>query len=288
MAVFGRPEAGKAVMMLVRHYDEIIEKQKQLLSSSGDLERDFNSETNSMGARLKEFQNQLDRFKVEHMKTALDQLSAVLDQLNKHPFIPKAMMLVAGLVGAGMLIERVVKLFNFFTGRGKETGKAAPAPERPAKIPGIGDRVPGYAGREGFEARPEPWFPKELLPGKTGPSFSQVSRFAPLAGRWFTYIALAISGYQQVTEGLQDLAFKTPAERKENARLMANKWAGFDADELYAQTHPNQQKTVVLQPPEVRNDINIKINVEPGKPLMAATDSKNTRITLQRGRFFED
>ncbi len=103
MAIFGRPEAGKALMVIVKYYDEIIAKERALRKETGGLGKDFVTEAAAMENKLKTFQNQLDTFKLTHMTTALSALSRVLDQLNSHPFISK-FILRAGVGMGGMLI----------------------------------------------------------------------------------------------------------------------------------------------------------------------------------------
>ena len=107
MNVFGRPEAGKAIMGIVKNYDEIKAKQDALQKSSGSLGRDFIIETTAMSSKLKEFVNQMDKFKTDHMQTALQAVKWALDELNRHPMIAKG--LIVGLLGAGgiMILEKV-------------------------------------------------------------------------------------------------------------------------------------------------------------------------------------
>jgi TP901 family phage tail tape measure protein len=112
MTIFGRPEAGKAIMTIVKYYEEIKAKQAALQSSSGTLGRDFITETTAMSSKLKEFMNQIDRFKMDHMGAALRGITKVLDELNAHPLIAKG--LIVGLLGAGgvIVLEKVIGAFG--------------------------------------------------------------------------------------------------------------------------------------------------------------------------------
>lgn len=123
--LFERPEAAKAMMMILEKYDEIIKKQEELKKSTGGLEQDFTTENNSMGAKLQEFQNQIDSFKVEHISNMLEHLSKGMDVLNEHPLISKGILTGGGLlVGSAVLMKTagVFKdVFNF--GKYVLTGK---------------------------------------------------------------------------------------------------------------------------------------------------------------------
>ena len=108
MAVFGRPEAAKSVMIIMDKYDEIMKKQDELGKSGGAMGKDYAEVQESMSSKLVRFQNQIDNFNVTHMSTALKYLSSVLDYLNAHPIIAKGLM--TAVLGAGglVLINKVI------------------------------------------------------------------------------------------------------------------------------------------------------------------------------------
>jgi len=112
MAIFGRPEAAKTLMMIAQKYGDIMHKQEELRRSSGSLARDFKSESDSMAAKLKLFQNQLDKFKVDHMASALKGLSHVLDALQAHPVVVKGILSVIGLMGISVAAGKVLDVFQ--------------------------------------------------------------------------------------------------------------------------------------------------------------------------------
>jgi hypothetical protein len=69
-----------------------------------------------MSSKLKKFVNQMDRFKTDHMQTALQGVKWALDELNRHPMIAKG--LIVGLLGAGgvMVLEKMIGAFGALAG----------------------------------------------------------------------------------------------------------------------------------------------------------------------------
>jgi TP901 family phage tail tape measure protein len=143
MAVFGRPEAAKSIMIIMEKYDEVIKKQQQLAASSGNMGKDYKDAEEGMSAKLQRFQNQIDNFNVTHMSTALDKVKTVLDFLNAHPIVSKGLMTailgVGGLVMINKVIDAVKGVGGLFKGGGgKGAGGIA------GGIGGMGGPMPVY------------------------------------------------------------------------------------------------------------------------------------------------
>jgi hypothetical protein len=149
MQVFGRPEAGKAVMIIAQHYKEIMDKQRDLSASTGDLERDFITESTAMSSKVKELLNQFQSFEATHMATAIKGITWALDELNRHPLVAKG--LIVGILGAGgiVMLEKVVSAFKglasiFGGGKGGGVIGAGGIPVYVTNL-GLGGLVPAAA-----------------------------------------------------------------------------------------------------------------------------------------------
>lgn len=145
MAVFGKPEAAKSVMILMDKYDEIMKKQETLGNSSGNMGKDYAEAQESMTAKLTRFKNQIDDFNVTHMTAALDKLKTALDFLNRHPIVAKGLMTailgMGGLVMINKVIEAVRGIGGLFRG-GKGVGGIGGIPVHVTNMGGM----PGPGG----------------------------------------------------------------------------------------------------------------------------------------------
>ncbi len=158
MAVFGRPEAAKAVMILMDKYDEIMKKQDALKASSGSMGKDYTEAQESMTSKLQRFQNQIDMFNVTHMSGMLDKVKTGLDFLNAHPIIAKGLMYsiigVGGLVMVNKVIGAVRGIGGLFKGMGG--GAAGPVPvyvtNAGGMTGGMGGKIGGFLGKAGMVA----------------------------------------------------------------------------------------------------------------------------------------
>lgn len=275
--IFGRPEAGKALEIIAGKYEEIIKKVQQLKTASGGLDKDFNTETGAMTNKLKEFQNQLDTFKVEHMTTALKLVSGILDQLNEHPMIAKgilgAMVGVGGLILLQKSISAIGGLINFGgdIGKGKgglggiagALGKGTPVfvTNMPAGGLGGGGMVPGATG--GFSKA------RSVL-GNLG-----ILGFIGGAGIEASSLYLEHGGPKAYEKGSSVLNSMGPMG-------MFGKGM-FDAAALITD-YFNKEKS-----PEVKNDIKINIKIDKDNRIIAEMGTlKNTefRVDLDRGTAF--
>lgn len=109
MGVFGKPGAGIGLMMLVQQYQELMKTQEDFFNSTGSKAKDFKTEAESMRGKLILFQNQLDKFKVDHMTGMLEKLSTSLTYLDQHPTF------VSGMLSAGVYAAAVVGVSKVIT-----------------------------------------------------------------------------------------------------------------------------------------------------------------------------
>jgi hypothetical protein len=102
-------EAAKALQIILMHYDEVIKSQEDITKSTDNMSKDFQSESVSMASKLKLFQDQLDKFKIDHMTLMLSKLSNVLSYVNQHPAF------VSGMLSAGAYAAAVVGVSKVIT-----------------------------------------------------------------------------------------------------------------------------------------------------------------------------
>lgn len=283
MNVFGRPEAGKAIMLIVKQYDEIIKKQRQLKASSGGLDKDFETETKSMSAKLKEFQNQLDSFKVNHMSAALKFLSSLLDQLNKHPMIAKG--LLGGLaVGAGAVILQksigaIGGLINLgrdiggiWTGKGKgglSGGIAGPLGR------GMAGPVPVYVVNDRLSLIDPTGGSRGTIPGGNMPGGGKAGKIAGALGKAGMVTGAGIAGYE--IGGLINEGLGWTSGKLTGGKHSGEGWLG---SMLYDFFHKAEN-------PKVKNEIKLNINIDKNGRVIADGGGSGTDldISLERGAF---
>jgi TP901 family phage tail tape measure protein len=270
MEVLGRPQAGRALMEISQHYDEIKKKQQDLSASSNDLARDFVTESTSMASKIKELINQFDHFKAAHMEGAIKLITFALDELNKHPLIAKG--LIAGLLGAGgvLLLGKVVSAFEgiikLFKGGGKGgvpgiSGGGIGLPVFVTNWPGGGGAVPlgpspvgggaGGAAKVGAGAALAVGVPVAVVGGIVGGVLGA------------TTLAMSRGGPPAYWSDQGSQSGFYTAERE---RIFGGGGAGSGA---------------------VTNDIHLEVNIR-GDQLSAESRDANTRIygKLKRGEFF--
>jgi hypothetical protein len=324
MYVFGRPEAGKAVMEIIKNYDEITEKEKQLGSAFGDMEHDFAIEMKSMSASLKTFQNQLDSFKVSGMATTLKYLSGVLDKLIAHPFISKIILGTGLTIGGVVAINAMGNAFKGLYGYMKEIGELWKGGKKgglggalattgggiPVYVTNWGGGVPGKS-REIPGQRAA-----ETAAGSAGARYAKYAMKALPLVKYTVYGAAAYEGYEQLKHGLHDWAFGISEEEKQR---QIDKYTRIDSTR-FPLRRKNPEKPIaqgfgagVENPYDLRRKaavpfeypadvgrpafgsvdlsklppiINeIKIYVESDMKVHSDPTDMNTRISLQRGKF---
>ena len=274
MRIFGRPEAGKAIMGIAKNLDDIEEKIRSLKNSTGSLDKDFATEAGSMSAKLKQFQNQLDAFKVDHMASGLKVLSGTMDQFNQHPALAKGIL--GGLaIGAGViLLEKIVGavrgLYRFgrdiggiWTGKGGPGGMAGPSMANPMPVYVVNKYLSMPPGTYGGTA------PGPVPGGAGGKVLSALGKAGAATGAGavgYTVGSLLNEGMGWVSDKLSGGKYKGEG------------WLG---EMLYDFLHQYDNQKMALGMP----DINITLNVDQSGRLTADMGAAPGNISIRRGGF---
>jgi hypothetical protein len=278
MAVFGRPEAAKSIMIIMDKYDEVMKKQAQLAGSSGSMGKDYNDAQESMSAKLTRFQNQIDAFNVNHMSDALKRVSSVLDFLNTHPIISKGLMTailgVGGLVMVNKVIESIRGIAGVFGGKagGGIAGKlgGAPMPVYVVNFPGSGMSMPLPGGWTGEG-------------GPAGAGGAGGSKLMSILGKAGLVAGVGIAAYEiaslvekkfiggAIGNKLYDMTHKGEAER------------GSLQDRLNNQLHDANMRGDKAAAKAVQNQIKLVVNIDKNGQVNTESDDTNTFFDVGRG-----
>jgi hypothetical protein len=278
-----------------------------LVQRGGDgrqIMEDFGVWSAQTAAHMTRLNAELDKLSNQNLAGPIEKFTKALDYLNNHPLVLKGG--IGAVVGFGALVffknvydvmEAIYKVWR------KVGGKEAPtAPEGQGRVPEAPRAVETPSSSGGG------------APSRAGGAAMR------LAG-WTTWAAILVEAYKELSEGLNDLAFKTPEQRKENARQLTNRMTGIDPEELYARLHRkpgagklDAQKTLPppanplagmkaeevnalfksaqpeirievkppeVKPPEVKNEVNINLTVPQSGPVIGSTTDKNTTVNLR-------
>ena len=277
VSLFGRPDAARALMMVMRSYDDLIRKQRDLENSTGGLARDFNLETNSMRAQWVAFKNTLESFSIQHFETPLKWLTKGLDELNKHPLIAKGILTGAAIFGGLLAVNKaigwgrdILGMFKGGKGAGGALGGAAGAgagiPVYVTNWPGSFGGLPGGTGSE-IPGKGIPGGVTLPVPGSVlKKTWELGKKVLPVAARVAGPAAAGIAAY-------------------EAASWAESKWIkGYFGEKLYDILHGEMG----AKTPVVENEINMQIRIDDRDRITTETSGMNTRInvdTMKRGLF---
>jgi TP901 family phage tail tape measure protein len=273
LAVFGRPDAAKSVMIIMQTYDEIIKKQGELGKSGGAMGKDYAEVQESMSSKLVRFQNQIDNFNVTHMSTALKYLSSVLDYLNAHPIIAKGLMTAArrGRPGPDQQGDRGGKgIGSMFGGKGGK-GIAGGLTKGAAPVFVVNMPGGGFGGGGGIPG----------LPGGAG------GGLMALLGKASLVLGTAITAYQagsafeskfikgRLGEGAYDYFHGGEAANNKMQDLLWQKY--------YAAKESGDREAMK----SLLNQIKLTVNIDKNGRVSTDSDSDdmNTNIDVERGEF---
>ncbi len=265
MAVFGRPEAAKMLMMVVQQYDEIMKKQEELQHSTGSMGKDFTMESESMTAKLKLFQNQLDRFKVDHMSGALQHLSNVLDFLGKHPIVTTGVLSAVGLAGIVVGVNKVVAAF-------KELGVVVTAIGNTGALKVIASVLGGVGGILAAE-------------GAAAVAYQQAGS-AEAAGlrKWRTQNAYDYAKSKEVMGGIEGAAPREAGGIQKWQTQNAYDYAKPKEVMGGLQGAVPREAGGIQKFGQPQNNINMTVHINMDQ-IRTATDALNTKIKVKRGDF---